>query len=413
MSEHILLIAAVLLSASAACLILVWFYWLRPVKEEVAGVGYEPIGFAEIEGWSEDDQSLTFQALLRSCRRTKSSRDASPCAEALALAAAGAVGREQARQFFETHYTPYRVLNAIAPGKVTGYYEPEVDGSRTRSDKYPVPVYARPADLDQRMPDEMRAQNNDKVTATRKTADGDAPYYTRQEIEEGALKGRDLEILYLADPVELFFMQVQGSGRIRLPDGSKVRLGYSGKNGHSYTSIGKALVARGEGSPKSMSMQGIKEWLRADKERGKRLMWENKSYVFFTELSEDEGADGPVGAQSVALTPGRSIAVDPAYNALGLPIFVEAEELTKPDGKPFRRLMIAQDVGSAIKGPERADIFWGSGDEAGAIAGTTLAPSKFIVLRPKSICWNVTRWENAVATTTRRCGPALSRPRRR
>jgi membrane-bound lytic murein transglycosylase A len=161
-----------------------------------------------------------------------------------------------------------------------------------------------------------------------------------------------------------------------------VRLGYAGKNGHPYTSIGKALVARGEGSPKSMSMQGIKEWLHADKERGRRLMWENKSYVFFTELTEDAGADGPLGAQGLALTPGRSIAVDPAYNALGLPIFVEAEELTKPDGAPFRRLMIAQDVGSAIKGPERADIFWGSGDEAGAIAGTTLAPAKFIVLKP-------------------------------
>lgn len=379
MSEHVLLIVAVLLAIGAGVL-LVWFLWLRPVKE--AAVRLEPIGFADIEGWRDDDQAAALQALLRSCRRTKASREASPCADALALVSSGEVGRDQARDFFETHYTPYRVLNTIMPGRVTGYYEPEVEGSRTRSDKYSVPVYARPDDLEQRSPDELRAQNNDKVTATRKTADGEVPYYTRQEIEQGALKGHGLEILYLADPVELFFMQVQGSGRVRLPDGSKVRLGYAGKNGHPYTSIGKALVARGEGSPKSMSMQGIKEWLRADPERGKRLMWENHSYVFFTELTADAGADGPLGAQGVALTSGRSLAVDPAYNALGLPIFVEAEELTHPDGAPFRRLMIAQDVGSAIKGPERGDIFWGSGDEAGAIAGTTLAPARFIVLKP-------------------------------
>jgi membrane-bound lytic murein transglycosylase A len=382
MSEHLLLILGVLAAAIAATLLAVWFLWLRIPKHEAAAVGYEPIAFAEIEGWLDDDQSAAFLALLRSCNRTKAVREAQPCADALALAAKGAVGRDQARLFFETHYTPYRVLNAVAPGKVTGYYEPEVEGSRVRSDKFSVPVYARPADLDQRMPDELRAQNNDKITATRKTPDGNAPYFTRQEIEQGALKGRGLEILYLADPVELFFMQVQGSGRIRLPDGSRVRLGYAGKNGHPYTSIGKALVALGQGSPKSMSMQGIKDWLHADKERGQRLMWQNKSYVFFTELTGDAGADGPLGAQGVALTPGRSIAVDPAYNALGLPIFVEAAELTKPDGKPFRRLMIAQDVGSAIKGPQRADIFWGSGDQAGAIAGTTLAPATFIVLKP-------------------------------
>lgn len=385
MSEHLLLILGVLSAAIAAGLILVWFTWLRvPPQEGIAGVSYQPIAFTDIEGWADDDQSGAFQALLRSCKRTKAERAAQPCADALTLAAKGAVSRDQARAFFEANYTAYRVLNAVAPGKVTGYYEPEIDGSRTKSDKFSVPVYARPDDLDQRAPDLMRAQNNDMVTATRKTPDGDQPYFTRQQIEEGALKGKKLEILYLADPVELFFMQVQGSGRIRLPDGSKVRLGYAGKNGHSYTSIGKALVARGEGSPKSMSMQGIKDWLRADKERGKRLMWENKSYVFFTELSQDAGSDGPLGAQGISLTPGRSIAVDPAYNTLGLPIFVEAPELTKPDGKPFRRLMIAQDVGSAIKGPERADIFWGSGDDAGAIAGTTLAPATFIVLKPKA-----------------------------
>ncbi len=229
----------------------------------------------------------------------------------------------------------------------------------------------------------MRARDSAAgvLTAMRKTDDGLVPFYTREEIDKGALAGRNLELVYL-DPVELFFMQVQGSGRVRLPDGTHVRLGYATKNGHPYTSIGKKLVDLGEGKPKSMSMQGIKAWLHADPERGKKLMWENKSYVFFRLLDEKEGEDGPIGAQSVSLTPERSLAVDPSFHALGLPIFVEAPELTKPDGTPFRRLMIAQDVGSAIKGPERGDIFWGSGDGAGAIAGTTLAPAHFIVLKP-------------------------------
>jgi membrane-bound lytic murein transglycosylase A len=178
-------------------------------------------------------------------------------------------------------------------------------------------------------------------------------------------------VLYLADPVELFFMQVQGSARLRLPGGATVRLSYARKNGYPYTSISKRLV-------------GIKEW-RAAPERGRKLMWENRSYVFFRVLDDKEWEAGPIGAQGVALTPGRSPAVDVSYHALGLPIFVEAPQLAGLDGAPFRRLMIAQDVGSAIKGSERGDIFWGSGDGAGAIAGTTLAPAQFIVLLPSAV----------------------------
>jgi membrane-bound lytic murein transglycosylase len=205
---------------------------------------------------------------------------------------------------------------------------------------------------------------------------------SREEIDKGALAGKGLELVYL-DPVELFFMQVQGSGRVRLPDGTHLRLGYATKNGHPYTSIGKKLVELGEDKPKSMTMQGIKDWLRADKERGNKMMWENKSYVFFRLLDGKEGEDGPIGAQGVSLTPGRSLAVDPSFHALGLPVFVEAPAM-KGDGAPFRRLMIAQDVGSAIKGVERGDIYWGSGDDAGAIAGKTLAPAEFIVLLPNA-----------------------------
>ena len=177
-------------------------------------------------------------------------------------------------------------------------------------------------------------------------------------------------------------MQIQGSGRVRLTDGSWVRLGYAAKNGHPYTSIGKRLAERGD-RPKDLTMEGLKSWLRADPARGRALMQENKSYVFFRELPEAEAGAGPVGAQGVALTPGRSLAVDAAYHKLGLPVFVAAPDLKGEDGKPFRRLMIAQDVGSAIRGPERGDIFFGTGEAAGAIAGGAAHPARFFILLPK------------------------------
>ena len=355
----------------------------RPLDNEA--VSFARVGFAELDGWRADDQALAFQALLRSCGKAPGkggAEAAGGCAEAHALASSGEVGRDAARTFFEANYTPYRVVGTKKPGLVTGYYEPEVDGARERSSGFQVPVYGHPGDLVALTPDELRARFNDRLTAMRKTSDGLVPYYTREEIDGGALEGRGLEILYLADPVELFFMQVQGSGRVRLADGTKLRLGYAGKNGHPYTSIGKLLIERGDGKVGATSMQMIKDWLRADAVRGQKLMWENRSYVFFKERAGEKAEFGPIGAEGVALTPGRSLAVDASYHALGLPIFVEAGEIKGLDGSPFRRLMIAQDVGSAIRGPERGDIFWGSGDEAGAIAGGTLAPARFIVLRP-------------------------------
>ena len=375
-----------LLAATAVTIALVSLFGGKSVHE---GVNFVPVSFAEVDGWRADDQAAAFQTLLKSCRKIAAAPDspsAGACATAIDLGARGELSRESARAFFEANYTPHRIVGAPKPGLVTGYYEPEVEGAREKGGKFQVPVYGRPADLVVVKPDEMRARDsaNGTLTAMRETSDGLVPYFTREEIDKGALQGRALEVLYLADPVELFFMQVQGSGRVRLRDGATVRLSYAGKNGYPYTSIGKRLIELGEGKPKTMSMQGIKEWLRADPERGKKLMWENRSYVFFRMLDGKEWEAGPIGAQGVALTPGRSLAVDASYHALGLPIFVEAPQLAGLDGAPFRRLMIAQDVGSAIKGPERGDIFWGSGDGAGAIAGTTLAPAQFIVLLPNA-----------------------------
>ncbi len=352
------------------------------MSEEAAAL--TPTSFEKIEGWNDDDQSEAFETFLKSCRQSKTMAETPPCVEAMAMAARGPVSREAARAFFEKYYAPFEVGVEGKPGLLTGYYEPEVEGSRERSDKFQVPVYRRPDDLVAVKPDELRGTFNGELTAMRKTDGELVPYYTREEIEEGALDGRGLEILYLADPVELFFLQVQGSGRVRLPDGTVLRLAYAGKNGHPYTSIGKLLVERGEGKPGKMSMQAIKEWLRADLERAKRLMRENRSYVFFEERPKGEAGLGPVGAQGVALTPGRSIAVDPSHHPLGTPIFVvAANDLKEEDGTPFERLMIAQDVGSAISGPERGDIFFGSGEAAGRLAGVTKHTGKFIVLLPR------------------------------
>jgi membrane-bound lytic murein transglycosylase A len=373
-----------LLSAAAVAIAL--FSLLRGKKvEKEAVINFEPINFAEVEGWRADDQAAAFPVLLKSCGKiTPDSAMAEACTAAVELSKRGEVTREAARAFFEAHYTPNRIADAPNPGLVTGYYEPEIDGAREKSAKFPVSVYGRPGDLAAVTPDELRARDSatGTLTAMRKTDDGLVPYYTREEIDEGALEGRNLEVLYLADPVELFFMQIQGSGRVRLPDGSTVRLSYAGKNGYPFTSIGKRMAALKQAKPKSLSMQGIKAWLREDPDRGKKMMWQNKSYVFFRVLDGKEGEGGPIGAQGVSLTPGRSLAVDASFHELGLPIFVEAPELKGYDGKPFRRLMMAQDVGSAIRGVERGDIFWGSGDDAGRIAGTTHAPARFIVLLP-------------------------------
>ena len=341
-------------------------------------INLKPVTFAELDGWREDNHAAAFRALLKSCHADP---ELPFCAAAILLGEN--VSGEAARIFFEDLYTPHVIEGSDTPGFVTGYYEPEVQGSRTRGGKFQVPVYRRPDDLITLAPDTERARFNDRVTGMRQTPEGRVPYYTREEIGAGALSGRGLELLYLDDEVELFFMQVQGSGRVRLADGSSVRLGFAGKNGHPYTSIGKLLVERGEGTPDKTTMAGVKAWLRADLMRGRAVMEENRSYVFFRALDGEEGRDGPLGAEGVPLTPGRSLAVDTEYHRLGLPVFVTVPGLTTQEGQPFRRLMIAEDVGSAIRGPERGDIFWGSGAAAGAIAGSTRHAARFYVLLPK------------------------------
>lgn len=359
------------------------------------------ISYSEIPAWGTDDHSAAFAALRRSCVRIvqvdraragvdKGAQGLHPlidvCKAALALGKE--VGNAAAREFFETRFTPHRYRGDDASGFVTGYYEPELKGSRTMSERFRVPVYSVPDDLVQLFPDAERAARNHEMTAGRKTANGIVPYFDRKQIERGALAARGLEILYLEDWTDAFYMHVQGSGRVALEEGGYARLGFAAKNGHSYSAIGRFLIERGEISREEMSMAAVRGWLENNPAEARALMWKNRSYIFFSEMPAGEAASGPRGAQGVALTPLRSLAVDTSIHSFGAPIWVEAPGLEvhlDGDGiSGFSRLMIAQDAGSAIKGPQRGDIFFGSGAAAGDIAGAARHAAQFTILLPNA-----------------------------
>jgi membrane-bound lytic murein transglycosylase A len=284
--------------------------------------------------------------------------------------------RDAAREFFERHFEACRIL--VEPGLLTSYFEPVLEGSRQPSPAFPIPVYRRPDDLEP-LPDGHCLRERG-LTAGQRAGEDFRPYFTRAEIEAGAIAGRGLELLYVSDPIMAFVMHVQGSGAVNLAEGGVVRLSFDGKNGHPYTSVGKLMIERGALSLEEASLERVMDWLRRHPGQSGALLAENKSYIFFKEL--EEGADAPQGSLGCPLFPGRSLAVDPRYHALGLPIWVSAPQLNY-EGQAFRRLMVAQDTGSAISGPQRGDLFAGSGVEAGAIAGRVRQSCEFIVLRPR------------------------------
>ena len=360
-----------------------------------AGISYKPLTFAELPGWEQDDHAAAFKAFLKSCERVlttareRAATDKAPPPSAAVVAACTAASRQPgpvtkagAKAFFEQHFTANAVSHSGPRGLLTGYYEPLLEGSRTPQGLFQTPLYRRPPDLVNLVDETQRGTTASAFTHARKTEKGTEPYPTRAQIEQGALKDQNLELVYLTDPVEIFFLQVQGSGRVKLTDGTVMRIHYDGKNGHPYKSIGRYLIEKGLLAADKVSMGALKRWLKADPERGKHVMWQNASYVFFRELKGAE-AKGPLGAMNAPLTPGRSLAVDPGYHALGMPIYVSGFGMTHVDkAGVFNRLMVAQDVGSAIKGPERGDIYFGSGDAAGRLAGVTKHAAKFIVLLP-------------------------------
>jgi membrane-bound lytic murein transglycosylase A len=360
---------------------------------------YEPVAWSEIPGWAEDDHGAALAAFLKSCRPVVRSAAPSDEAQSLfdarrapcrnALRAVASPEGADPRAFFEQNFRPVRISKlGENEGFLTGYYEPIVDGSRFPSDVYTVPVYRRPADLVASGRGKLAPgtfPNKGKVgrlVGRRKLV----PYHDRGEIEDGALAGKGLEICWLKDPTDLQFIQIQGSARVRLDDGKMLRIGYDGHNGWPYVPIGRILIERGLVPRNEMSMDRIREWIVANPEGATELRRKNQSYVFFHELKLS-AQDEAVGGQGVALSPGRSIAIDRAIHLYGTAFYIDA---TLPLDAPrasnrYSRLMIGQDTGSAIVGPARADIYFGAGAEAGRVAGRIRHPGRFVMLIPREI----------------------------
>jgi membrane-bound lytic murein transglycosylase A len=328
--------------------------WLALVTALAAMIGqagagdltYKLVDFADLQGWAEDDHEAALSTFLETCGDLRDPEWAAVCNMAKQ--------RPRARTFFELFFRPVMIEDG-EPMLFTGYFEPELRGARYRGGPYQYPIYRLPPDI---------------VAGT--------PWYSRAEIEtQAVLENRGLEIAWLDDPVDAFFLQIQGSGRVRLADGNAIRLGYAGKNGHEYRSIGKELVRRGIYEPHQVSAQVIRNWVRRNPEEGAELLRHNPSFVFFRVLRDLPPDRGPLGAMNRSLTTLRSIAVDPAITPLGAPVWIE-----KGGRSPLRRLMVAQDTGAAINGAQRADIFFGTGDAAGRAAGRIRDGGRMVVLLP-------------------------------
>lgn len=349
----------------------------------------ETLTFAALPGWQDDDHAAAFGAYLKSCgailNGTKAMRAARPVYGALfkvceRAKAAGVLDSEQARIFFETNFIPVR----LAPpgqeqGFFTGYYEPVIVGSRIKSEEFNVPLYRKPANL--HMPKNGKGRPS-RLVGKRSVG----PYHDRTEIENGVLAGKDLEICWVKNPVDAFFAQIQGSTRVKLEGGELLRLNYDAHNGLPYTPVGRDLIDRGIVSKEDMSMDRIRAWMEANPEEGRELRRKNRSFVFFRETALGEH-DECIGAQGVPLTPGRSLAVDKKIHVYGTPIWVDADLpiLSETPDTKYRRLLVAQDTGSAIIGPARADIYFGVGEAIGSVAGRIKQFGQFVMLAPRSI----------------------------
>ena len=339
--------------------------------------------FESIPGWAEGDHAPVLISLREACEKL-GNRAADQSIGGIAFNGEPVFGRgtdwrpicadarraetRRARAFFEKWFEPVSINGAgeTEASLYTAYFEPELRGSRVRGGPYQYPIYAKPSDLR-----------------------SGVPYFERAEIQRGALAGRGLELFWIDDPVEAFFLEIQGSGRVRLPDGQVARVGFAGKNGHSYTAIGRTLVDWNELTLAQVSAQSIKDWIRANPQRRDELLASNKSYVFFVERPElaADPSLGPIGTFGTPLPTMRSIAVDRRSYALGIPFWIDFQS---PVG-PMQRLVIALDTGGAIKGSRRADFFFGSGDGPGQAAGATRAFGRLIALAPISALRRVFR----------------------
>jgi len=352
----------------------------------------KPARFEDLEGWRTDTQAEALDAFAKSCGKlVVQPKDravggvagtvADWIAPCTALSQVPRGDDAAARTFFETWFLPYLAADNDKPeGLFTGYYEAELRGSSRPGGRYAVPLYRKPDDLVMVDLGEFRdAMKGERIAG--RVIDGRLrPYEDRARIEGGALKGRDLEMVWVDDPVDAFFLHIQGSGRIVMENGSVMRVGYAGQNGHPYVAVGRELIARGALTKENVSMQSIREWLHANPGEAAGLMNKNPSFVFFRPLD----GEGPPGAQGVALTPGRSLAVDRSFVPYGMPVWLDAQDPI--DGSVrLRRLMVAQDTGGAIRGPVRGDVFWGHGADAELRAGKMKSPGRYYLLMPRTV----------------------------
>ncbi len=360
------------------------------------------VTFTDLPGWTDDGLGDFAPAMLGSCeviRRQPPERQLGPdprmgtvadwlepCAAiAQQSSAPGFSGKRERdyRDYIERLFRPFQVLNnARQSGKFTGYYEPELRGSLTRQGAYQVALLRPPAGLVSVNLGEFNPAWRGQRTAGRVSGGALKPLPPRTAIEAGALAEEKLELLYTDDPIDAFFLHIQGSGRVRLDDGRVIRLGYAGQNGHSYVAIGKNLVQSGAIRREDISMQSIRGWLDAHPTERDAVLNANPSYVFFRELAGGDPTLGPPGAQNVPLTPGRSLAVDPDFHALGVPVWLDS---VTPGGEALQRLMVAQDTGGAIRGPVRGDMFWGFGPDAAKNAGRMNSEGRMYILLPQAI----------------------------
>lgn len=348
----------------------------REASIKLPNAQIEPLQFTAMPGWADDDHAAAFDAYLKSCNAilqgSKIMRIGRPLFGGLFNAcerakAAAPLDRDQARAFFEANFKPVRIApSGQTEGFFTGYYETEVTGSRVQTAEYSVPLYKIPA----------KFLGRSKVFGN----------YDRSAIEDGALAGKQLEICWVKNPIDAFFAQIQGSTRVKLDDGKMLRLNYIASNGLPYYPVGRYLIDKGIVAKEDMSLDRIRDWMEANPAEGKELRRKNRSFVFFTETPLAPH-DECIGAQGVPLTAGRSLAVDKKIHIYGTPIWIDAELpllSEKPDTK-FRRLMVAQDTGSAIVGPARADIYFGAGEGIEHVAGRIKQHGQFVMLVPRNV----------------------------
>ncbi len=352
-----------------------------PETEQMPVEERQQVSFSDLPGWKSDNLKDVLPAFRKSCRAIGKKKDwQDVCAKAYDMDENDTFA---IRSFFETHFVPYRIANenGSETGLATGYFEPLLKGSRVRKGKFRTALYRQPDDL--LVIDLASAYPQLKRLRLRGKLDGNrvVPYETRAEIEKsGKLAGH--EIVWVDDVLDAFFLEIQGSGRVYIPEsGETIRLAYANQNGRPYRSIGRYLLDRGELKPGQASSQQIRQWIRRNPERLREVLDSNPSYVFFREERIDDPSEGPKGALGVPLTPERSIAIDPRHIPLGAPVFVDT---TRPySSVPLQKLMLAQDTGGAIRGAVRADYFWGFGPQAGEMAGKMKQKLKVWLLLPK------------------------------